>query len=111
MPPNAGEDSFNLLPALLRQPHAPIRKSIVEESNGGMYSIREGNWKLELGLGSGGFSAPREVEPAPGGVQGQLYDLADDPHELYNVWAQHPDIVARLTKLLDGFKESGHSRY
>jgi arylsulfatase A-like enzyme len=109
--PNEGEDSFNLLPALLHQPHAPIRKTIVEESNGGMYSIREGDWKLELGLGSGGFSEPREVEPAPGGVKGQLYNLATDPHELYNVYALHPDIVARLTKVLDGFKESGHTRY
>ena len=26
LPPDAGEDSFNLLPALLREPHAPIRK-------------------------------------------------------------------------------------
>jgi arylsulfatase A-like enzyme len=111
LPPDAGEDSFNLLPALLRQPHAPIRKTIIEQSNGGMYSIREGNWKLELGLGSGGFSEPREVTPAPGGVQGQLYDLASDPRELYNVWAQHPDIVDRLTKLLDTYKQSGHTRY
>lgn len=111
LPPDAGEDSFNLLPALLHQPHSPIRRTIVEESNGGMFSIREGDWKLELGLGSGGFSEPREVQPAPRGVQGQLYNLASDPHELYNVWAQHPDIVARLTKVLDGFKESGHTRY
>ncbi len=111
LPPDAGEDSFNLLPALLRQPHSPIRKTIIDESNDGMYSIREGNWKLELGLGSGGFSEPRTVEPAPGNVQGQLYDLAADPHELYNVWAQHPDIVARLTKLLDEYKTSGHTRY
>ncbi len=76
LPPDAGEDSFNLLPALVHQPHAPIRKAIVELSNGGMFSIREGNWKLELGLGSGGFSPPVEVEPAPGGVKGQLYNLA-----------------------------------
>ena len=111
LPPDAGEDSFNLLPALLREAHAPIRRTIVEESNGGMFSIREGDWKLELGLGSGGFSEPVEVDPAPDGVKGQLYNLADDPHELYNVWAQHPEIVARLTKVLDGFKESGHTRY
>jgi arylsulfatase A-like enzyme len=111
LPQNAGEDSFNLLPALLHQPHAPIRKSIVDHSIDGMFTIREGDWKLELGLGSGGFSAPEHVDPAPGGVQGQLYNLANDPHELYNVYAQHPDIVARLTKLLDGYKDSGHTRY
>ena len=45
LPQDAGEDSFNLLPALLHEPHAPIRKTIVEESNGGMFSIREGDWK------------------------------------------------------------------
>jgi len=49
--------------------------------------------------------------PAPGGVQGQLYNLADDPHELYNLWAQRPEIVARLTKLLEQYKDSGHTRY
>jgi arylsulfatase A-like enzyme len=110
LPPDAGEDSFNLLPAWLQQQHAPIRNTIVDHSIDGMFTIREGNWKLELGLGSGGFSAPRRVDPAPGGVKGQLYNLADDPHELYNVYAQHPDIVARLTKLLDQYKDQGHTR-
>jgi hypothetical protein len=52
-----------------------------------------------------------EVEPAPDGVRGQLYNLADDPHELYNLWAQRPEIVARLTKLLGQYKDSGHTRY
>lgn len=111
LPPDAGEDSFNILPALLRQTHAPIRKDIIELSNSGMFSIREGDWKLELGLGSGGFTAPVTVEPAPGGVQGQLYNLHDDPHELYNLWAQRPDIVTRLTTLLNQYKDSGHTRY
>jgi arylsulfatase A-like enzyme len=101
LPPDAGEDSFNLLPALLRQPHAPIRNTIVDHSIDGMFTIREGNWKLELGLGSGGFSEPKTVEPVRGGVKGQLY----------NVWADHPDIVERLTKLLDTYKDTGHTRY
>jgi arylsulfatase A-like enzyme len=111
LPPDAGEDSFNILPALMHQPHPPIRKDIVELSNSGMFSIREGDWKLELGLGSGGFTAPVTVDPAPGGVQGQLYNLHDDPHELYNLWAQQPEIVARLTALLNQYKDSGHTRY
>jgi arylsulfatase A len=111
LPPDAGEDSFNLLPALLHEPHAPIRATIVDHSIDGMFTIREGNWKLELGLGSGGFSVPAHVEAAQGGVQGQLYNLADDPQELYNVYAQHPDIVARLTKLLDKYRDQGHTRY
>jgi arylsulfatase A len=111
LPPDAGEDSFNLLPALLHQPHRPIRNTIVDHSIDGMFTIREGNWKLELGLGSGGFSDPRTVDPVPGSVKGQLYNLADDPHELYNVYAQHPEIVERLTKFLDTYKDAGHTRY
>jgi arylsulfatase A-like enzyme len=111
LPPDAGEDSFNLLPALLRQKHAPIRKTIIDHSIDGMFTIREGDWKLELGLGSGGFSAPRTVKPVQGGVKGQLYNLSDDPHEIYNLYEQRPDIVERLTKYLDGNKESGHTRY
>ena len=111
LPPDAGEDSFNMLPALLHRPHAPIRKSIVGHSIDGMFTIREGNWKLELGLGSGGFSEPVHVNPSPSGEQGQLYNLADDPHEFYNLWTQRPDIVERLTKLLDQYREQGHTRY
>ena len=110
LPRDAGEDSFNLLPALLDPKHPQIRKTIVDASIDGMLTIREGDWKLELGLGSGGFSSPKRVEPAPGGVQGQLYNLADDPHELYNLWAQRPDIVQRLTKMLDNYSASGRTR-
>jgi arylsulfatase A len=111
LPSDTGEDSFNLLPALLRQKHPPIRKTIIDHSIDGMFTIREGDWKLELGLGSGGFSAPRTVKPVEDGVKGQLYNLAEDPQEIYNLYEQRPDIVERLTKYLDGYKESGHTRY
>lgn len=111
LPPDAGEDSFNNLPIWLGQKHKPVRTSIITHSNDGMFTIREGDWKLELGLGSGGFSAPRTVEPAPDGVTGQLYDLKDDPYEVYNLWAARPDIVERLTKLLNQYTVSGHTRY
>ena len=111
LPADAGEDSFNLLPALLGAQHDPIRKTIISQSNDGMFTIREGDWKLELGLGSGGFSAPRHINPQPGGEQGQLYHLADDPGETNNLWNKHPEIVARLTNLLDAYKQAGHTRY
>lgn len=110
LPADAGEDSMNLLPALLDPNHPQIRKTIVDASIDGMLTIREGDWKLELGLGSGGFSAPRRVEAAPGGVQGQLYNLAEDPHELYNLWAVRPEIVQRLTGILKQYQDSGRSR-
>jgi arylsulfatase A-like enzyme len=110
LPNNAAEDSYDLLPALLGRARAPIRNAIVHHSNRGMFSIREKNWKLELGLGSGGFSAPVTMEPTPGGPEGQLYDLASDPAETNDVYLKHPDVVARLTALLDRYRNQGYSR-
>ncbi len=107
---DAGEDSFNLLPALEGRKWKPIREAVVHHSSLGMFSIRQGEWKLELGLGSGGFSSPQRIEPKPGGPQGQLYNIYKDPTEADNVWLQHPDIVARLTALLEKYKREGHTR-
>lgn len=111
LPPDAGEDSFNDLPLWLNAKHGPVRKTIIDASISGMFTIREGDWKLELGLGSGGFSQPTNVDPVPGGVKGQLYNLADDPHEVYNLYAARPEIVERLTALLEKYKDQGHTRY
>jgi arylsulfatase A-like enzyme len=110
LPANSGEDSFDLLPALLGKAKRPIRDAIVHHSSEGMFSIRQGEWKLELGLGSGGFSPPKSVAPAPGGPEGQLYNLIKDPTESSNVWLQFPAVVKRLTALLESYQQQGHSR-
>ena len=110
LPENAGEDSYNLMPELLGPPAKPVREAIVHHSNGGMFAIREGTWKLELGLGSGGFSPPSTVEQAPGGPAGQLYDLSKDPEERYNLYQKRPEVVDRLATLLEKYKSQGYSR-
>jgi arylsulfatase A len=110
LPMHSAEDSFNLLPALLAKNTSPIRDSVILHSIDGMFSIRQGNWKLEEGLGSGGFSPPRKVEPAPGGPTGQLYDLSADPGELHNLYQARPEIVDRLATLLDRYKRQGYTR-
>ena len=110
LPRTAGGDSYNLLPVLTGAAKSPVREAIIHHSVEGVFSVRQGNWKLELGLGSGGFSDPKTEEPKPGGPQGQLYDLAADPGELKNVWLERPDEVKRLTALLDAYKRQGYSR-
>ena len=111
LPGDVGEDSYNILPALLgRKTDTPIREAVVHHSSIGMFAIRQGKWKLILGRGSGGFTKPNRVKPKPGEPKGQLYDLDKDPAEKNNVWAQHPEIVQRLTNLLDKYKTQGHSR-
>jgi arylsulfatase A len=75
-----------------------------------MFAIRQGPWKLIQGLGSGGFTAPAQVKPKPGGPQGQLYNLQDDPPEQKNLWLQEPEIVERLSALLERYQQQGYSR-
>jgi arylsulfatase A-like enzyme len=111
LPHDAAEDSYNILPALLdKKHHFPIREALVHHSGEGMFSIRQGRWKLVLGRGSGGFSIPQHIEPKPHQPQGQLYDLQADPSETNNLWAQNPQIVKSLTDLLDKYKQQGYSR-
>ena len=111
LPGDAGEDSYNLLPVLLGQsPEAPLREAVIHHSSDGMFAIRQGSWKLIEGRGSGGFTAPRRIEPAPGEPAGQLYNLAEDLGETNNLYQQHPDVVARLSALLEQYRQQGHSR-
>lgn len=110
LPRDAGEDSFNQLPALLGTAKAPVRTDVVHHSMDGYFAIREGDWKLTLGLGSGGFTAPKSVEPAPDGPAGQLFHLKDDPGEQYNLYQKHPEIVDRLASLVEKYRKQGYSR-
>lgn len=112
LPDNAGEDSFNILPALLgKKLDKPIHEAIVSHSGWGMFSIRQGPWKLILGRGGGGFDPKyRKYKPKPGEPVGQLYNLDKDIAETNNLWLQHPDIVKRLRELLNRYKRQGRTR-
>jgi arylsulfatase A len=79
-------------------------RPIVHHSGVGMFALRLGRWKLIEGLGSGGFTKPRHVEPTDGGPRVQLYDLALDPSETRNVALGHPNVVARLQATLDAIR-------
>ena len=75
-----------------------------------MFSIRQGKWKLILGLGSGGFTEPISLEAVTGGPAGQLYDMEDDFAETRNLWLDRQDIVEAMTQMLLELKEEGRSR-
>jgi arylsulfatase A-like enzyme len=112
LPERAAEDSFSFLPALTRAGNnAPVRPAIVHHSGDGMFSIRQGKWKLIVGRGSGGFSEPQRIEPKPGEPQGQLYDMEADVQETSNLWADRPEIVDQLTSLLDLYIKAGRSNF
>jgi len=81
----------------------------VHHSINGSFAIREANWKLELCPGSGGWSAPRPNEDTSHLPAIQLYDLASDIGEETNLQDKHPEVVARLTKLLEKYVAEGRS--
>lgn len=110
LPPEAAEDSFSMLRALLARRDAKPRPPVVLHSSEGMFAIREGPWKLIRGLGSGGFSEPRLVEAKPGEPAGQLYHLRRDPGETVNLYEKHPEVVSRLEGLLEDVRRAGRSR-
>ena len=109
LPENAGEDSVSLLPVLLGKQVAPLHEAIVHHSIDGSFAIRQGQWKLELCAGSGGWSSPKPGKEEHGLPPTQLYDLASDIAEQHNLVAEKPEIVERLTKLLEKYVADGRS--
>jgi len=109
LPDNVAEDSVSYLPALLGQPSSADR-AVVHHSINGSFAIRQGDWKLALCPGSGGWSAPRPgVHDTTDQPLVQLYNLKVDVGETKNVQGDHPEVVSRLTKLLESFVAQGRS--
>ena len=107
---NEAEDSYNLLPALLKPGYRKtIREATVHQSINGNLAIRKGDWKLLMTPGSGGWSFPRPGKEEEGLPLVQLFNLKQDPSEEVNLHAEHPEIVIELTELLKKYIEEGRS--
>jgi len=115
LPSGAAEDSASILPALMSEEYPqPLRGPLVHHSGSGYFAVREGKWKLNMILGSGGSLSPRFVEPrpeelAPGEFPYELYDLESDLGETRNVAAEHPDVVRGLEREMTRIVRTGRS--
>jgi arylsulfatase A len=100
----------SLLPLFTQTATGPIREATVHHSANGSFAIRQGKWKLLLCPGSGGWSHPtpprarRDKLPVV-----QLYDLSTDIAETDNLFAEHPEVVKKLTRLLQRYVDRGRS--
>ena len=104
------EDSYSILPVLTgNADHVEDQPAVVHSSSVGFFAIRQGDWKLILGLGSGGFTVPRQIKVKPGEPEFQLYNLKDDPAETQNKAAANPEKVAELSRLLEFIKSLNSS--
>lgn len=107
--PLGGEDGFSLWPLLSGEGQTE-RKNIIHHSISGHFAIREGDWKLCLARGSGGWSAPREnVAKKENLPPMQLFNLKNDPSETTNLAEKNPIEAERLANLLMGQVAKGRS--
>ncbi|WP_232826046.1 sulfatase family protein [Chitinophaga alhagiae] len=110
LPGNAAEDSYSLLPCFTGKATGPVRPAIVYASIDGNFSIQEGQWKLVFGPGSGGWAAPRNNKAYQQGLPlVQLYNMEADVSEKQNVAGERPEVVKRLTGLMEQYVANGRS--
>lgn len=95
---------------LLLQKDGYQRSATVHHSIDGNFALREGNWKLALCPGSGGWSTPRNKAAREQHLpEIQLFDLQADPGEKNNVQAAHPEVVKKLLATLEALVANGRS--
>lgn len=109
-----GPDSFSFLPTLQGVAQSE-RGPLLLVSARGHRALREGRWKLIDELGSGGFSdgfgaSYRARAAEPGGPAGQLFDLSADPAESTNLWLERPDVVRRMSTVLEQVERGERTR-
>jgi arylsulfatase len=97
-------DGISLVPTLLGRAQEP-RPFLYRESPGygGQQTVRVGDWKAvrqNLRPRPAGKAAKNAPAPAPGPIKTELYNLAADPTESTDVAAKHPEVLARLEKIL-----------
>mgnify|MGYP006285178939 CR=1 FL=1 len=85
---------FLLAPQTIALPERPF---YYFARNGRIEAIRYGKWKLHVEK-SIGWDAEKD-----GDFRDALYDLETDIAEQHNIAAQHPDIVAKLTRMVHDF--------
>ena len=104
-----GEDSFSLVPAF-KGKSKTTRSTLISHSISGSFSIRQGDWKLCLSAGSGGWSAPKENEAKKHGLPPiQLFNLKRDKGERKNLQAKNKVKVKELIQVLDTLVKNGRS--
>uniref|UniRef100_UPI003217D544 sulfatase family protein n=1 Tax=uncultured Draconibacterium sp. TaxID=1573823 RepID=UPI003217D544 len=98
-------DSFSFLSILTGEESAYSRPPVIHHSSSGKFAIRQGEWKMIEGLGSGGFTEPKSPAPNEGEPDGQLYNMIKDPQEKENLYLTEPEKVKELKVLLENIRK------
>ena len=110
IPANAGEDSESILPIFHGNDPEFTRKGIIQHSVSAHFAYRQGNDKLILARGSGGWTAPNENAALKQQLpKAQLYDMSRDAGEQNNRYPSEPELADRLLDQLTDYVNSGSS--
>ncbi len=109
-PASEGVDSISFADSLVGKTPSTPRQSVIHHSISGMFSIREGKWKLLCSPGSGGWTDPRPEKAAKNGdPMTQLYDMDLDIGEQQNLASKNPEKAQALRAHLDEQISNGRS--
>jgi arylsulfatase A len=122
-----GQDSVNILPALIGEPEKPLRKDVLLAARQPSHlALRKGKWMYINARGGGGFNSPKRGAHAFGGPAAitftqransdiengkiktdappaQLYDLETDLPQTENLYHEYPAIVEEMKALLRNY--------
>lgn len=115
IPETAGQDSYNIMPALLGQKlKSPIREATVVHGEKGTFAIRKGDWVLidapsgdSKRIEPGWFKAERGYHEHK--FPAELFNLKDDQAQRQNLYIKFPEKVKELKILLAKYKKDGRS--
>jgi uncharacterized sulfatase len=93
-------DGFDLSP-FLRGEGANPRRTLFYYRGEELFAVRDGRYKVHYRTASA-FGIP-DGEPTPGP---QLYDLQVDPGERFDISADHPEVLERMSAIVARHKET-----
>lgn len=101
LPQEVVYDGVSLLNVIENSQNTSERGTFFFYRGSRLYAVRKGRYKLHFMYKSAYGADSLKVFKHP-----ELYDLGADPGEQWNIAAQHPDIVADLTKLAEEHRNS-----
>ncbi len=113
---NEGEDSISFLSLLKGTSETSPRTSAIYDTISAKLAITDGDWKLIVAEGSGGWTPGGRRYLTKGNKKANkqelemgLFNLKEDVGEYNNLWGQHPEVSQRLFEKLKADMARGRS--